>query len=47
MHLDENLEVVAWQIGDLVHREGQLNLRGTWEFALFNGIILFTKPFFC
>ena len=27
MHLDENLEVIAWQVGDLVHGEGQLHLK--------------------
>lgn len=26
VHLDEDLEVIAWQVGDLVHREGQLHL---------------------
>lgn len=27
MHLDENLEVIAWQVGDLVHRKRQLHLQ--------------------
>ena len=27
VHLDQDLEVVAGQVGDLVHREGQLHLQ--------------------
>ena len=32
MHLDEDLEVIAWQVGDLVHREGQLHLEAQQGF---------------
>lgn len=40
MHLDEDLEVIAWQVGDLVHREGQLYLKGPQGFISFYRIIL-------
>lgn len=36
VHLDEDLEVIARQVGDLVHGEGQLYLRGPFmRFYLF------------
>lgn len=37
MHLDENLEVIAWQVGDLVHRKRQLHLQKSSLYcSLFN-----------
>lgn len=37
MHLDENLEVIAWQVGDLVHRKRQLHLQKSGLYcSLFN-----------
>lgn len=39
MHLDEDLEVIAWQVGDLVHGEGQLYLKGPQGFISFSSIL--------